>query len=63
MLDHCLFDENDKKEVYETQIKLVDDLYKELDSKKEQLRQLLIVNDNLKAELETLRVGDSDGIS
>ena len=50
-------------EVYETQIKLVDDLYKELDSKKEQLRQLLIVNDNLKAELETLRVGDSDGIS
>ena len=63
MLDHCLFDENDKKEVYETQIKLVDDLYKELDSKKEQLRQLLIVNDKLKAELETLRVGDSNGIS
>ena len=57
------FDENDKKEVYETQIKLVDDLYKELDSKKEQLRQLLIVNDKLKAELETLRVGDSNGIS
>lgn len=63
LLDHCLFDENDKKEVYETQLKLINDLYKELDDKKEQVRQLLISNDALNAELSTIKAGDDDGIS
>ena len=50
LLDHCLFDENDKKEVYEMQLKLIDDLNRELDEKKEQIRQLLIENDTLKSQ-------------
>lgn len=50
LLDHCLFDENDKKEVYETQLKLIEDLYKQLDDKKEQIRLLLIENDTLKSQ-------------
>lgn len=55
ILDHCLFDENDKKEVYETQLKLINDLYKELDDKKEEIRQLLIQVDNLTFELEKVK--------
>lgn len=62
MLDHCLFDENDKKEVYETQLKLINDLYKELDDKKEQVRQLLLKVDDLSLELESLRGGTENGI-
>ena len=50
LLDHCLFDENDKKEIYETQLKLIEDLNRELDDKKEQVRLLLIENDLLKAQ-------------
>lgn len=63
LLDHCLFDENDKKEVYETQINLIDDLYKELDDKKEQVRQLLIQVDELKSQLSIERDGDDNGLS
>lgn len=62
MLDHCLFDENDKKEVYETQLKLINDLYKELDDKKEQVRQLLLKVDDLSLELESLQGGTENGI-
>ena len=50
LLDHCLFDENDKKEVYETQLKLIESLNRELDDKKEQVRQLLIENEELKKQ-------------
>lgn len=58
ILDHCLFDENDKKEVYETQLKLINDLYKELDDKKEQIRQLLMTVDKLNQELEDTKAGN-----
>lgn len=58
ILDHCLFDENDKKEIYETQLKLINDLYKELDDKREQIRQLLMTVDKLKQELEDIKAGN-----
>lgn len=61
LLDHCIFDENDKKEVYEIQLKLVDDLNKELDEKREQIRLLLIENDKLKAEIARLTEVDEHG--
>ena len=61
-MDHCLFDENDKKEVYENQLKLIDDLYKELDDKKEQVRQLLITVDALNSELLKIKDGAEDGV-
>lgn len=60
MLDHCMFDENDKKEVYENQLQLIDELYKELDSKKEEIRLLLIKVDELTAKIKDL---DTNGIS
>lgn len=53
LLDHCLFDENDKKEIYEIQLKLIDDLNQELDDKKEQIRLLLIENDMLRKQGES----------
>lgn len=59
LLDHCLFDENDKKEVYEMQLKLIDDLNKELDEKKEQIRLLLIENDALKSQKVEVEDGTS----
>ena len=62
LLDHCIFDENDKKEEYETQLKLIDDLYKELDDKKEQVRQLLITVDTLNSELSKIKDGAEDGV-
>lgn len=49
ILQNGLFDENDKKEIYETNIKLINDLYSELDEKKEQIRLLLKEVDKLKA--------------
>ena len=55
MLDHCIFDENDKKEIYETQLKLIDGLYKELDDKKEEVRQLLMKIDTLNLELYNIK--------
>lgn len=55
MLDHCLFDENDKREIYENQLTLIDDLYKQLDDKKEEVRKLLIEKDKLTEELSALK--------
>ena len=55
MLDHCLFDENDKREIYENQLTLIDDLYKQLDDKKEEVRKLLIEKDKLTEEISTLK--------
>lgn len=55
MLDHCLFDENDKREIYENQLTLIDDLYKQLDDKKEEVRKLLIEKDKLTEEISALK--------
>lgn len=52
LLDHCLFDENDKRDIYETQLKLIDDLYKQLDDTKEKLRLVTIERDNLQNEVK-----------
>ena len=54
ILDHCIFDENDKKEIYETQLKLIDDLNQTLDDKKEKIRQLLMKIDELNATIRNL---------
>ncbi len=48
LLQNGMFDENDKKEVYETQLDLINNLYKELDEKKEKIRLLLLEIDELK---------------
>lgn len=61
MLDHCIFDENDKKEIYETQLKLIDELNQELDDKKEEIRLLLIKIDELNKEITELK--DKYGVS
>lgn len=61
MLDHCIFDENDKKEIYETQLKMIDELNQELDDKKEEIRLLLIKIDELNKEIYDLK--DENGIS
>ena len=58
MLDHCLFDENDKREIYENQLTLIDDLYKQLDDKKEEVRKLLIEKDKLTEEISALKEND-----
>lgn len=55
MLDHCVFDENDKKEIYEHNLKITNELYKELDDKKEEVRQLLMKIDELTMELNKLK--------
>jgi hypothetical protein len=49
ILQNGMFDENDKKEVYENQLNLINKLYKELDDYKEQVRILTIDFDKLKA--------------
>lgn len=49
ILQNGMFDENDKKEVYETQYKLINELNSELDDYKEQVRLLTVENDKLKA--------------
>jgi hypothetical protein len=49
ILQNGMFDENDKKEVYEAQLKLIGDLNSELDDYKEQVRLLTVENDKLKA--------------
>lgn len=54
ILDHCIFDENDKKEIYETQLKLIDNLNQELDDKKEEIRQLLMKIDELNATIKKI---------
>jgi hypothetical protein len=52
ILQNGMFDENDKKEVYEIQLKLINDLNKELNEAKETLRILTIENDKLKAGVD-----------
>lgn len=54
ILDHCVFDENDKKEIYETQLKLIDSLNQELDKKKEEIRLLLVKIDDLNLNIKKL---------
>jgi len=44
-----MFDENDKKEIYEMQLDMISSLNKEVDMLKEKLRVLTIENDRLKA--------------
>jgi hypothetical protein len=49
ILQNGMFDENDKKDVYETQLNLIKNLYSEIDDYKEQVRILTIEHDKLKA--------------
>lgn len=44
-----IFDENDKKEIYEMQLDLIDSLNQQVDDLKEKVRLLLLENDKLKA--------------
>lgn len=44
-----IFDENDKKEIYEMQLDLIDSLNQQVDELKEKVRLLLLENDRLKA--------------
>lgn len=53
--ENGIFDENDKKEIYEMQLDTINILYKEVDDLKEQVRLLIIENDKLKA-------GDKNGV-
>lgn len=53
--ENGMFDENDKKEIYEMQLDILNSLYKEVDNLKEQVRLLIIENDKLKA-------GDRSGL-
>lgn len=52
ILQNGLFDENDKKEIYEINIELINTLNSELDDKKEQIRLLLKEIDALKAGVD-----------
>lgn len=52
ILQNGMFDENDKKEVYEIQFNLINKLNAELDDFKEQVRMLTIENDKLKAGVD-----------
>ena len=47
-----MFDENDKKEVYEMQLDLIDSLNQQLDDAKEKIRLLTKENDMLRLQLE-----------
>lgn len=47
--ENGLFDENDKKEIYEMQLDMINSLNREVDDLKEQVRLLTIENDKLKA--------------
>ena len=49
IVQNGMFDENDKKEVYETQLHLIDKLNQDLDEAKEKIRLLLLEIDELKA--------------
>ena len=55
--ENGLFDENDKKEIFEMQIDMIQSLNKEVDDLKEKVRLLTIDNDKLKVKL-----GDSNGL-
>lgn len=50
--ENGLFDENDKKEIYEMQLDMIQSLNKEVDDLKEQVRLLIIENDKLKVDIE-----------
>lgn len=52
ILQNGMFDENDKKDINETRMKLINDLYKEVDDLKEQVRILTKENDSLKAGVD-----------
>ena len=52
IIQNGMFDENDKKEVYEIQFNLINKLNSELDDFKEQVRLLTIENDKLKAGVD-----------
>ena len=54
ILQNGMFDENDKKEVYEIQLNLINKLTSELDDYKGQIRLLTI-------EIDELKVGVNDG--
>lgn len=54
IIQNGMFDENDKKEVYETQLYLIDKLNQDLDEAKEKIRLLLL-------EIDELKAGVSDG--
>lgn len=47
--ENGMFDENDKKEIYEMQLDMINSLNKEVDMLKEKIRVLTIENDKLKA--------------
>ena len=47
--ENGMFDENDKKEIYEMQLGMINSLNKEVDMLKEKIRILTIENDRLKA--------------
>ena len=51
-----MFDENDKKEIYEMQLDLIDNLNQQLDDAKEKIRLLTKENDMLRLQLE--KVGE-----
>lgn len=50
--ENGLFDENDKKEIYEMQLDLIRSLNQEVDDLKEQVRLLILENDKLKSEID-----------
>lgn len=54
IIQNGMFDENDKKEVYETQLHLIDKLNQDLDEAKEKIRLLLL-------EIDALKAGVSNG--
>ncbi len=47
--ENGIFDENDKKEIYEMQLDMINSLNKQVDDLKEQILLLTIENDRLKA--------------
>ena len=47
--ENGIFDENDKKEIYEMQLDMIAALNKEVDELKEKIRILILENDRLKA--------------
>ena len=56
ILQDVFFDENDKKDVYETNYKLVQDLYKKLDEEREKNRLLNVKVDELNSIVATMKM-------
>lgn len=62
ILQNGLFDENDKKEIYETSYKLAQNLQMQLDDEKEKNRLLNVEIDKLKEQIKSISSGgDIDG--